>query len=814
MKEITLKYRIILGGIAAIFIPFFIAGIIAYNRISQSLEQISREKTTRISKDLADMIQLVLSQEIKLIKIVSLHEHILEAASTGNYALSDTTLSEIFKTIGADYEDLFVTDKYGIIRSEVADSRRKGIDISEREYFKNSKNGNPVVSIPVVSKATGEFIIVVASPILSRNGKFLGIAGAPLKIDFMIKNISSINVGNTGYAFVTDADGLILIHPDKSHILTTNMFKQSGTEMISKQMLNNETGSGEYIYNGKEKIAGFSRVELTGWKIVVTQNREEIIAPAESLLFFMLFVGILFLAVASSGIVILSRKISAPIEKTLNTLKEISALSAEVVITIDKDRKILWMNQAAEKITGIPAEMMKGSEPVFDNSGRVPADEIWEQLESGKNWYGRVIIKGVKNEDATLEALLLPLKDSSGKIYSYLYIGRDITHELLIENRMQQAQKIEAIGILAGGIAHDFNNILSGIFGYAQLSLINIEDKSRTKKNIEEILKAAERARELVQQILTFSRKTDVDLRPVNLASIIREALILMRASIPSTIEIHESINSNAYIMGDRIHVHQVIVNLCTNAFHAIGSSSGVIKITLDEIRVDKGFARLHPGLTEGQHVQISVSDSGKGIESDVIDKIFDPFFTTKPHGEGTGLGLSVVHGIIQELKGIINVYSEPGKGTVFNVVLPVIADDVCSIESENNEEPINGGTERIFFIDDETTIINSFKPALESMGYSVKSFSEPLQALYDFRLNPYLYDIIITDYTMPIMTGIEITNEIRKLREDIPVILCSGYVDRNIEEISRNAGIAKIIKKPSTLYDMANAVRGVLDEK
>ncbi len=814
MKEISLKYRIILGGIIVILIPFIISGIITYKRISNSLEQIAREKSTQIAMDLSNLLQMSSMEEIKFMTSVAMNSSIIEAVSTDNFALADATLSHLYKSLGSEYEDFFLTDKNGIVCGIASDKTRKGIDISDREYFKDAIKGKASISIPVISKATGKLIMVVSVPVYSKSGKFAGIAGGPLNIDFMIKNISSIKIGNTGYPFIVDHRGVVIVHQDKTHILTTNMYEIQGSLKITRRMMNNETGSEEYIYNGIKKIAGFAPVPFTGWKVVVTQNRDEIFAPSKSVLFFIIFSGFIFMAIVATGIVFISRKISGSVENTIKILREITEHTNEVVLTIDLDKRISWANSIIENITGISSRDLKGREPVLTNLNNIPVDEIWSLLDSGNAWTGRIILKDIKNEDVTLEAMILPVKNDNGTIYSYIEIGRNITHELMIENRMRQAQKIEAVGTLAGGIAHDFNNILAGIFGYAQISLTNLDDKSRTKKNIEEILKAAERARDLVQQILTFSRKSDIEFKPVNIASVIKEAMILLRASIPSTVELHESINSDAYIMGDRIQIHQIIINLCTNASHAIENSRGVINVSLNDLFADKEFVRFHPGLLEGPHVQLTVTDSGKGMNPEIIEQIFDPFFTTKPQGKGTGLGLSVVHGIIQKLNGIINVYSEPGKGTTFSVILPVSTDIKYRSEHEDKEKTINGGTEKILLIDDETTIINSFQPGLENIGYKVKSFSDSLHALDNFRSNPYLYDIIITDQTMPRMTGIDLTNEIRKLREDIPVILSSGYIDRNIEEISRKAGISGIIRKPATLYDIASAIRKALDKK
>ncbi len=812
MKEISIKNSIILGAAAAIFIPFFIAGLITYAKISSSLESLSREKGTQIAKDIASLIEMTMSQEIKFIKSVSVNPYIVQTAATGNYDLSDEILSEIYRNVGANYEGLFITDTAGVIRSDAVDKKRKGIDVSTREYFLKASKGIANFSIPVVSMATGKLIMVVAAPIILKNGTFRGIAAGTLNIEYMIKNISSVKIGNTGYAFVTDAKGLNIIHKDERHILKTSLHDLPGMKKIMVKMLNHETGSEEYVYSGIKKIAGFAPIPSTGWSVAFTQDRDEIMEPAKSILLFIAFSGLLFVLTAAGGIYLLSKRISEPIEKTIKTFNEITSHTSEIVITIGPDRKIIWANHVMESLTGIPLQELIGTEPGLDNLSNTPADEIWAKLNKGSAWSGRIIMKGSDHNNNTLEALILPVKNDKEEIYSYIEIGHNITHELQVENRLRQSQKIEAMGTLAGGIAHDFNNILAGIFGYAQISLMNLDDREKTEENIGEILNAAKRARDLVQQILTFSRRTEIDFEPVAPAEVIMEALNLIRASAPATIEICHSFQSTNCIMGDRTQLNQVIINLCTNAVYAMEGTGGLIAVTLSDVEVDEEFALRHPGLNKGPHVQLTVSDSGHGIEGELIDKIFDPFFTTKPHGQGTGLGLSVVDGIVKNFNGIITVKSEKGKGSQFNIIIPAITgeDKKCASSQGAGESP--GGTERVLLIDDEPSIINIYTTILERSGYTVTSYSDAGRALDEFRTNPYNYDVVVSDYAMPHMTGLTVAVEIKKIRNDIKIILSSGFINKDIEEKSSGAGISAIIQKPATMNDLNSALRKVLD--
>lgn len=271
--------------------------------------------------------------------------------------------------------------------------------------------------------------MVVSYPIYSATGEFLGITGGPLNIDFMIKNISSIKIGNTGYPFIVDHRGVVIVHHDKTHILKTNMYELQGSLKITRRMMNNETGSEEYIYNDIKKIAGFAPVPFTGWKVVVTQNRDEIFAPSRSVLYFIIFSGVIFMATVSAGIVFISRKISGSVENTIKILREITEHTNEVVLTIGRDGRINWANSIMENITGISPRDLQGREPVLTNLNNTPEDEIWNILNGGNAWTGRIILKDLNNEDVILAAMILPVKNEKGNIYSYIEIGRNITHD-------------------------------------------------------------------------------------------------------------------------------------------------------------------------------------------------------------------------------------------------------------------------------------------------------------------------------------------------------------------------------------------------
>ncbi len=388
---------------------------------------------------------------------------------------------------------------------------------------------------------------------------------------------------------------------------------------------------------------------------------------------------------------------------------------------------------------------------------------------------------------------------------------RDIREQKRLQSQLHQAQRMEAIGTLAGGIAHDFNNILSAIMGYTEIVLNDAEKDSPTQHNLKEVLKAGGRARDLVKQILTFSRQAEQELRPVQIKIAVKEALKLIRASLPTSIEIHQNIASDSVVLADLTQIHQVVMNLCTNASHAMQAGGGTLGIILVDAEIDSDFAAGHPGLLPGPHIQLSVIDTGHGMSPDVLNRIFDPFFTTKEKGEGTGMGLSVVHGIVKSYGGEIIVHSEPGKGTRFDIFFPVI--EKFEFGETPVALPLPRGNERILFVDDEPSLVHIGKQILERLGYDVTTRTSSLEALELFKIKSEKFDLVITDMTMPGMTGDQLSGEFIKIRADIPIILCTGYSKNISEDKARGIGIRALVMKPVVAKQLADIVRQVLDE-
>ncbi len=415
------------------------------------------------------------------------------------------------------------------------------------------------------------------------------------------------------------------------------------------------------------------------------------------------------------------------------------------------------------------------------------------------------------------ELTLVPVAEPEAGARHLLWACRNITarreaeeRQRTLESQLQQSRKLEALGQLAGGIAHDFNNLLTGILGYGELMKSDAKGDASTVGHVDQILAAAHRAKELVRQILAFSRREPPDRKPIYFEPIVREALQLIRASAPSGIALESFVMPDMPpVLGDTTQLHQVLINLCTNAIQAMGEC-GKLSLSLETVRVDATFARNHPPLSEGDYIRLSVSDTGPGISSTAMEHLFEPFFTTKPVGAGTGLGLAVVHGIVRSHEGTISVYSRVGEGTTFQVYFPVSGMLPDSRPPTDGHIP-RGNGETILFVDDEAAIVKLASAVLEQIGYRPLSFTSPVDALAAFEGRPDQFAAVITDLTMPSMTGTELTKQIHQIRPEIPVVLTSGYSGAIDEARAARSGFVEILGKPFAMRVLAETLYRVL---
>ena len=495
----------------------------------------------------------------------------------------------------------------------------------------------------------------------------------------------------------------------------------------------------------------------------------------------------------------------------------------DLIVVFNAEGNLLDLNKKFEEESGYSREEMIGksifTSGILAESSVNRSIPFFKKILAGEK---RVLfeVEGVTKDGGKIsyELMAVPIKKKDGKIVAVQATLRNITERKQIEQEKEklraqliQAQKMEAIGTLAGGIAHDFNNILSAVIGYTELARMKLEADSEIKDDLKEVHNAAVRAKDLVKQILAFSRQTQEERMPVQTSLLVKEALKLIRSTLPTTIDIRQNIQSKSVVLSDPTQLHQIVMNLCTNAAHAMHGESGILEATLTDVEIDSDFCSTHPEIQPGAYQKLTVSDTGHGITPGVMNRIFDPFFTTKPKGEGTGLGLSVVHGIVKDCGGTITVYSEPDKETAFNLYFPIIKGE--AEEKLEEQKIIPTGTERILVVDDEKTIVDITRRILTSLGYEVEARTSSLEALELFEAIPNKFDLVITDMTMPRMTGDMLARELMKIRPDLPIILCTGFSQNITREKAETMGIKAFLMKPLLKEEMAHTIRRVLDE-
>ncbi len=488
-----------------------------------------------------------------------------------------------------------------------------------------------------------------------------------------------------------------------------------------------------------------------------------------------------------------------------------------IIVGLDDQGRVTFLNAYGRNILGYDSEELftRGLigtviSPEVIDQGRVTS--FIEHIAEHPDQYREREMEHIRRsgEKIWVSWSIRVLYDAEGRFTGLLCVGNDITQRKKLEDEVRQAQKMEAIGTLAGGIAHDFNNILAAIIGFTEMVEEDLPPDSRNRRQTQKILTAASRGADLVRQILAFSRKTDLAKEPLHISPITRETIELLRASLPKTIEIELNLKAaKDVVLASPARFQQILMNLVTNASAAMRDTGGVIRIGVNNI-VFEPDAPVMDDVEPGEYVQITVEDTGIGMTPDLMQRIFEPFFTTKEMGKGTGMGLAVVFGIVKGMGGAITVESEPGEGSTFRVFLPVA--HVKGKEERHDAAPVQHGSERVLFVDDEELIVEWGRTALDRLGYKVTALTDSAEALETFSRDPDAFDLVIADQTMPGITGINFAKKVLAIRPDIPVILCTGHSESVSAEKAKEIGVREFLMKPLARAELADAIRRSLE--
>ncbi|MBN2082715.1 response regulator [bacterium] len=510
-----------------------------------------------------------------------------------------------------------------------------------------------------------------------------------------------------------------------------------------------------------------------------------------------------------------TRRQRRAMESRLRLLVAAVEQSDEAMIITDRTGRIQYANQSFGRIYNFDHRAAIGR-PVTDvlaadERNEAVVHQAWEQLNAGHSWRGRFTNRRTDGSVIEIDASISPIKNDSGEIIHFVSTERDVTDRLILEKKLIQTQRMEALGTLAGGIAHDFNNILFAILGYADLALDKLPRENTALLDIHEIKQAGQRARDLITQILSFARQAEQQRAPVQVGSIVAEVLKLLRATLPSTIKIDARLPAKQEkVIADPIQLHQILMNLCTNAGQALARTGGTLLVSLTEANFDQPRPLIHPLLGAGKYVVLEVSDDGPGMTPTIADRVFEPFFTTKPKTEGTGMGLAVVHGIVTDLGGVITLNTAPGAGATFTVFLPKAPP--AELKPEQKPRGLPTGNEHVLFVDDEMLLAHMVKEMLAGLGYQVTAFTSSPEALEAFQAKPERFDIVVTDQTMPGLTGGQLAEKLLAIRPELPIIVCTGFSEVLHEADAEAIGIRAYMNKPITRRELAEVIRRTLD--
>jgi len=767
---------------------------------------------------------------------------------------------ELNKALYALFHNILIYSDEGIILAANPQlTKYKGKDLSHLDYVQRTLEfGTPLVSDPFVSPVSKQPLIVMTAPIISKEGEVLGFMGGSqyfLK-EHLLGNLLTAKLGKTGYFYISAKNRQILVHPNKKHIL--KVIDPKGSNSTYDAALNGFEGVREDNSSSSgQGLFGMKKLNFSNWLLTGVLPAEEAFLPirnSRNRLILLMVAGAAttvcfvwaMLNFLLTPLTLLHQHIRAYTDNP-DMEEEIKLRRKDEIgkLADDFNKMARSLSKSKEMSEKLIHSMQDGfteldtsgvhinANPAFLNMTGFSKGEIigtgvphpyWppEEMHSIESAF-----KKTKNDQQSDHELIFmkksgerfpvivspsSLKDDHGNVIRYFATVKDITERKEYEKQIRQTSKMESVGNLAGGIAHEFNNMLAIIMGNNELISEEVPKESLAKESTEEIRIAGLRAREVVKQLLTFSRKDNVSNKVLDLKSVIQESMKLIRSTTPVNIKIEQKLLEGTFqVMGNDTQINQILINLCKNAVDALPENEGVITIELFNESIGTQQVQHKAKLPPGRYVKLIISDNGSGIEDGVIERVFEPYYTTKDVGAGTGIGLAVVHGIVEGHGGEIVVESKPGRGTSFIIYLPTHDGPQEHKSDEIDIFPV--GDEHILYVDDEVSIANIGKRLLEGLGYTIETTTDPVKALDMVKNNPKKFDLLITDMAMPNMTGDQLIIETLKINRDIPTIICTGYSERISEISALDIGANSFIMKPVNKLELAKVVRKVLDD-
>jgi PAS domain S-box-containing protein len=723
-----------------------------------------------------------------------------------------------------------IVDAQGVQRHRSRGSSPPNLDVSDRSYFIAQRDGTAkgfFMSEPLVTRSESRPAVVISRRLDDVAGKFAGLVTAVVDLEDLEQFYGAINLGQASAIHLLRDDGKLLVRNPSVPILIGQTFPQlAATPTAPTTRLTNPI-------NGKHEFLAVAPVRNTHLVLTVTRDeavalrlwRDETIRVA-----LRTFVLILLGALTLAALLRQLRRVEAS-EQALRESEERYALAMEGANEgfwdwhVQADR--LFISQKMKMLSGQSEDSNITTRGEWMSQTVVHPDDVQRRDSSLKDHFDGLTSRyeceyRVRMPDGSwcwLHARGRCLRDAAGQPYRFVGSAIDVSAQRQaqlekeqLEAQLRQSQKMEAIGTLAGGIAHDFNNILGAILGYGELAHPHSAEGSPLRRYLDNVMHATGRAKSLVDRILGFSRSGLGERVPVNVQSVIEETLEMLQASLPRGIRVESWLaTDNAAVIGDATHLHQVAMNLFTNALQAM-EHGGVLRVVLERVVLSEKRSLARGTLAPGPYARLIVSDTGTGIPVAVLDRIFDPFFTTKGVGEGTGLGLSLVHGIVTDLEGAIDVKTQAGEGTRFEIWLPT-AGEISTPAEETVREPSRGNGETVMIVDDERALVALEEETLAELGYEPVGFNSSVAALAAFRSAPERFDLIITDEAMPDLPGTDLAREIRQCRPDIPIILVSGLGDTQLAKMAAAAGVSELLRKPLQRRDLAESLARMLGD-